>query len=230
VRYLVSLLLLASLCSAQTLPSQHDLDLPVDPSTYKLGATPVPTPPADDPKDEPAPIFYGEEIPTESSSLIYVLDFSGSMKYQKRIETLKDEFEKSVRGLSPTFEINVVTYGCWTKRWSSGMKQATDANKAAAIAWVRSQEPQGGTATGPAVALGLQDKTNLAVVLLTDGDPNCGADDREGHRQMIRRANSQGATINVFGIAAKGDYRQFCQNVASDSNGNYYDVANSYGR
>ena len=45
-----------------------------------------------------------------------------------------------------------------------------------------------------------------------------------GHRSVIRGANSQGATINVFGIAASGSYRAFCQGVASDAGGAYFDV------
>ena len=52
----------------------------------------------------------------------------------------------------------------------------------------------------------------------------CGANGASGHRSMIRNANSQGATINVFGIAASGSYRAFCQGVAADSGGAYFDV------
>jgi Mg-chelatase subunit ChlD len=70
----------------------------------------------------------------------------------------------------------------------------------------------------------LADKENRSVVLLTDGAPNCGASDIDGHRRMIRAHNTQGATINVFGIAASGTYRSFCQNVATDSGGSYFDV------
>ena len=41
---------------------------------------------------------------------------------------------------------------------------------------------------------------------------------------MIRSANRQGAVINVFGIAATGAQRRFCQQVAADSGGSYIDV------
>jgi uncharacterized protein YbbK (DUF523 family) len=82
----------------------------------------------------------------------------------------------------------------------------------------------GASGTGPATSLALMARENRAVVLLTDGSPNCGATDIEGHRRMIRSNNTQGATINVFGIAASGTYRQFCQAVASDSGGSYFDV------
>lgn len=207
---------------------QPDLDLPVLPENYDPAKQPPPpVPPGDhgDPRDEPPPVFYGEEIPTESASLVYVLDFSGSMSYGNRVDTAKAEFRRSVSELPPTFRLNVVIYDCSIISWSAKAKPATPDAKADAIKWVESQHPAGGgTATGPAVALGLAEKENLAVALLTDGDPNCGADRHEGHRAMIRHANSQGAVITVFGIDAWGEYRVFCQNVAADSGGAYFDV------
>ena len=75
-----------------------------------------------------------------------------------------------------------------------------------------------------ATALALAEKSNMTVVLLTDGAPNCGANGASGHRRMISSANTQGASINVFGIAASGSYRAFCQGVAGDSGGSYFDV------
>jgi hypothetical protein len=226
---ILSFALLLLLALVALAPDPH-LDLPVTkdklPPPESITGT-LPPPPPDDPHDEPPPLFFGEEIDTRTPSLIYVLDFSSSMDYRKRIDTLKTEFARSVNGLSPAFRFNVVTYGCWTKRWQGESVPASRANKAAGIAWVNGQQPQGGTATGPAVALGLQEKTNYAIVLLTDGDPNCGceiAPFTDCHRRMIRNANSQGATINVFGIAARGEYRAFCQGVAAESGGGYTDV------
>ena len=65
------------------------------------------------------------------------------------------------------------------------------------------------------------------MILLTDGGPSCGTTppkDPGKHRLMIRNANAQHATINVFGIGAVGSWRAFCQGVAADSGGMYYDV------
>ena len=118
----------------------------------------------------------------------------------------------------------MIAYDCGTRQWQQDMQPADDGNKASAIAWEMALQPTGATGTGPAVALSLGDKDNMAVVLLTDGAPNCGANGFGGHRSMIVSANTQGATINVFGIAASGSYRAFCQGVASDSGGSYFDV------
>ena len=43
------------------------------------------------------------------------------------------------------------------------------------------------------------------------------------HRSTIRTHN-RGSVIHVFGISAMGSLRRFCQAVAHDSGGNYFDV------
>ncbi len=210
------------------LPPQPDLDLPVLPDTYHPDRlAPVPPTPDEgrDPRDEPVPIFYGEEIASESQSLVYVIDLSGSMDYGTRLETAREQFRRSVSALAPSFRFNVIVFDCAILAWSPSTRPATPEHKAQAIGWVEALVPQGGgTATGPAVAKALEEKENLAVVLLTDGDPNCGANFHDGHRAMIRAANTQRATISVFGIDAWGDYRAFCQAVAAESGGAYVDV------
>ena len=200
--------------------------------------------------DTPPPTIYGEEIVSENDTLIYVIDQSGSMDWDpgsyvdvdgrrrngNRMERAKAEISRSILGLSENFRFNIVSFDCSTRQWRGNIVPANDGNKQSALGWVRALQPIGATGTGPAVALGLRNRDNKLVVLLTDGAPNCGVpeyDDSwsysesrvmEGHRRVIRNANTQGAKINVFGIAASGTYRRFCQNVAGDSGGSYTDV------
>jgi hypothetical protein len=219
-----------------------DIDLPLTEPAYT--GDPVKPPPADDPtgddpRDEPPPTIYGEEIDSETSTIIYVIDISGSMDWDEqsyttfegrrgngtRMERAKAELMRSISALSRNFKFNCIAYDCGTYQWQRELKTADDGNKASALGWTRALQPQGATGTGPATALALgEDRTNKSVVLLTDGAPNCGANDMNGHRSMIRAANSQRANITVFGIAASGSYRSFCQQVASDSGGSYFDV------
>mgnify|MGYP001416143884 CR=1 FL=1 len=212
-------------------------------------APPAP-PPMDDPRDTPPPTIYGEEIVSENDTLVYVIDHSGSMQLDPqgylplvggpttgtRMERAKNEISRSIQGLSPNFRFNVVAFDCATMTWQASLVQATDANKQSALAWVARLQPTGATGTGPATALALADKGNRLVVLLTDGAPNCGVPEFDAstlgdeslwlasHRRLISGANTQGARVNVFGIAASGLYRQFCQDVANDSGGAYVDV------
>src|SRR5690606_3319799 len=98
VMHFVELLLFVAWVSLQMsatgpyLPPQPDLDLPVLPDTYHPDRlAPLPPTPEEgpDPRDEPVPMFYGEEIASESQSLVYVIDLSGSMDYGTRLETAR---------------------------------------------------------------------------------------------------------------------------------------------
>ncbi|MBL4848108.1 MAG: VWA domain-containing protein [Planctomycetes bacterium] len=218
---------------------QSELDLPMGPPAAPvIPPAVVPEEDDDDPRDTPPPTIYGEEIDTETDTIIYVLDISCSMGWDSqsyttldgrtrrgpRIDRAKAELARSIMGLSDNFMFNLIAYDCGSRQWQRSMVEADDGNKQSAIAWSMALSPTGATGTGPATALGLSDKDNMSVILLTDGAPNCGASGASGHRSMISSANSQGASINVFGIAASGSYRAFCQAVAGDSGGSYFDV------
>jgi hypothetical protein len=245
MRLMFRVLLVSLLCAtgigAQTKSNTWpgDLDLPVSqPRFGDAPPAPVPDPAEDDPRDEPPPVIYGEEIESETDTIFYVIDISGSMygDFQSyttvfgqqatgsRLDRAKAELFRSIQGLSPNFKFNIVAFDCATRLWSQVMQEANESNKIIAAVWTIGLQAGGATGTGPATALALGDKQNHSVVLLTDGAPNCGAFGDDGHRQMIRAANTQGATINVFGIAASGTYRAFCQSVAADSGGSYFDV------
>ena len=184
-------------------------------------------------------IQFREEIDTETDSIIYVIDISGSMSVDGRMARAQKELKRSVGGLAESFRFNVIAYASVSYQCFSERVSATAANKAKLTAWILNFNPHGYTATGPATALALNYRDNLSVVLLTDGLPNYGiplpypantpaaqqlAMQQAAHRRMIKEANTQGATVDVFGIAATGTMRAFCQGVASDSGGSYTDV------
>lgn len=143
---------------------------------------------------------------------------------RKRWDRACFELLKSVNALSPSLRFNVVAYDCNTQSFNNTMVPATEANKKDLAKWVVAlyMPINGhGTGTGPATSLALSEKTNKLVVLLTDGQPNCGSDD---HRKMIKFNNTQNAVVNVFGISATGPWRAFCQGVAADNRGQFFDI------
>lgn len=232
-----TLLLLALILWTVARAQDPHLDLPVHPPVapvpstaltapdrFRLPAGVVPLPPHDDPRDETPPVFFGEEIETEGGGLVYVLDVSGSMRREERLQRAQRETVRSILGLPPSVRFNVVAYSCSLSRLWPSSRAATDSAQGEACKWVMALQASGGTGTGPAVALALSDRGAGAVALLTDGAPNCGAPEAAGHRRMIRDANAQRAPVNVFGVDASGDYRRFCQLVAADSGGDYTDV------
>ena len=223
--FVIAFLVLVILLELVAIARSQDLDLPVNPGWPMNNGAPIADDGnGDDPRDEPPPVFFGEEIDSENNTLVYVLDCSGSMRQEQRLIRAQRELSRSIAALSANFRFNVVVYWCEVRAWSMTALPANEANKASASTWACKWGAGGGTATGPAVALGLWDTTVQAVALLTDGMPNCGAPGREGHRQMIRAKNVQGATINVFGVSASGEWRAWCQAVAADSGGRYVDV------
>lgn len=247
-RVLPVLILLGGIISA----SAQDLDLPVHPSfttqTKNLPAEEIKAPdrikvgPAamDGPRYLPPPVFYGEEITTESDTIVYILDRSSSMRmvtstkedgeevWLSRWEQAKRECLRSIEGLSRQFRFNIIVFDCTILTWSAKAKSATHENVEAATAWLMSKHPGGSTGTGPAVVSALSNSENRLLILLTDGDPTCpGGDVMERlriHRSMIRVHNTQNAKISVFGIAAVGEWRGFCTGVAADNNGEFHDI------
>jgi hypothetical protein len=217
------------------------LDLPVgapvyDPTPKEVkpvtNKKPVQGQPDDDPRDEPPPTFYGEEIDADVDSIIYVIDNSGSMTIAvepfmdetgnvtrgNRLDRAKAELRRSIAGLSERFFFNVMFYDecvmmCWTEK-----QRATAANKQAAIGWLNAVQPDGWTNTGLGVATALGDKSNKAVVLLSDGAPN--------FLDLIRTSNTQAARVDCFGIGIKADpdATGFMQTVASQNNGSYRSI------
>jgi hypothetical protein len=233
--------------------AQSDLDLPVlppDPASVNSLTGTIPPPPiseddtddpedsGDDPRDTPPPVIYGEELESENDTIFYVIDISCSMGWGdssymtpdgrprrgSRLDRAKAEVIKSIMGLSNNMLFNIIAYDCGIRLWEDGMRPADNNYKASAISWLYALQAVGATGTGPAAAAALALKDNMMVALVTDGCPNCGASGYEGHRRMISNSNTQGATINVFGIGANGEMRAFCQAIASDSGGLYFDV------
>lgn len=152
------------------------------------------------------------------------VDDEGNSRNGYRIDRAKAELRKAIRALPRNFKFNMLGYGCSLRRFRNGMVDADAGTKNSAVAWVNGLRPSGGTMTGPATAQGLAIKENKSVILLTDGAPNCGASGYNGHKNVIRSANTQRAIITVFGIGASGSLRTFCQDVARDNGGNYVDV------
>lgn len=237
-------------CALSLASGPPELDLPMVPPP-RPGSTPAPPAPPpepeelpepeEDPRDAtPAPTFYGVDLEAARDSLVYVLDASGSMqswatatdyvgldgRVQKghRWDRAKAECVRSIRGLSPNVRFGVVVYNCGQRLWRSELAEASPRNKASAELWLRGIfYADGMTGTGPACAVGFSLGSD-ALVLLTDGEPNCGANGLAGHRSMIARTNARAARVDVFGVGASGTWRAWCQRVAADHGGRYVDV------
>jgi hypothetical protein len=172
----------------------------------------------------PAPVvqLYGEELPTEIATIVYVIDSSCSMDSQwqtftdeygnnasgYRIDRAKSEVIAAINELSDDFMFDVLEFTCTWSLCFGGLEDADEGNKEFARDFVNSLKlnPKGATATGPCVAWALQHYESRVFILVTDGDPNVlksgsGRVDWQTHALMIREANTEGATIHVIAIS-----------------------------
>lgn len=225
------------------------LDLPVEPGQpWPVPPTPPPVMVATPPKPEPPPLpptptaplpqapptFYGKDLPSKGN-LVYVIDVSGSMEEwdgtgEPRLVRAKRALLASLASLPRSFTTNLYAFDCAVTSCWAALQPADDAHRTEASAWVGALKPNGATGTGPAVVLALQDPGTKLLVLLTDGDPNCGAGTgqpgpatMEAHLRMIRGAN-HGVEIDVFGVCAELACRDFCVRLAAQNGGTFTPV------
>ena len=178
--------------------------------------------------------YFGETFPIPSCSVVYVLDRSGSMSYQfgpyvdrfgntvttTRWDFVTDRTISSFQALPETARFNVITYACNRDKFRVSTVLATPSNKATAEVWLLGHFPWGGTGTGPAGVEALLEKDNRTVLLVSNGQPNCGATGTTGHLNMILAENTQGAAIHTFGIDPYGVF-QFLRDLAAATGGIY---------
>mgnify|MGYP001599435261 FL=1 len=230
---------------------EQDLDLPVDgvlrrkePAKPITISTPVPDAPDPPEQEDPKPpTIYGMEVKSESGSIVFVIDRSGSMGMDleisidnlgqiatsDRMGRAKSELTKSIASLPMNFKFDVVSFDTTVETLWGELRVANEINKPSACGWVMALAPGGATSTGLAMARGLSYKGNKMVILITDGQPNgdsirwCGNVPPELHRQDIAwfNASHDSARVNVVGIACPSGslMEEFCRGVAQDSGG-----------
>ena len=179
--------------------------------------------------------LFGHRITIPSRQVVYVIDRSGSMApgsggcfgspmTGSRFDRAVDNVIQSISTLHEEARFNVITFACDIHSWSMETQLATEPNRLALESWLLGELPYGGTGTGMAVAHALEEREVLTVLLITDGQPNCGATGTAGHLAQILDANDQEAAIYTFGIEASGIFQQFLLDIASRTGGVYYPV------
>ena len=182
-------------------------------------------------------------IPTDAKSVVYILDFSASMRAQDgREKILKAELAKSILSLRDGCKFTVILFGIIPVNGPNLVKSpngsgttfahalpmpptgewlpATRSNRDSAIHWVNQHEPdaQGGDDTWDSMRIALQMKPE-AIFLLADGDFGSGIIDML--RDEITAGNKELLTqINTIAFASEGDV-QSLKDIAKENNGTY---------
>ncbi|MFT7616644.1 MAG: hypothetical protein ACI97A_000268 [Planctomycetota bacterium] len=146
--------------------------------------------------------FKPEEV--VAREIIFVVDTSGSMNDDDKIEQAKSALVYGLRTLRPTDRFNIVTFSTEARTWASKMVDAEKTAVAEAITWVKKIKATGGTNIDEALTTALSSLTQgdrlPMVVFLTDGKPTVGETNEKTIIAHAAKANKSKARVFVFGV------------------------------
>lgn len=181
-------------------------------------------------------------VRTDAKRIAFILDFSASMRdADGRVGRLKRELGRALAGMPREARFTVILFGLSPAEgarlvqkpdggstWSNAIPMppagdwlpATEANKAAAIAWVgtRDPDPQAGSATWDSMRLALSMGPE-AIFLLTDGE-FIDADLRELREEIEKGNAGRKVQINTVAFASEHDV-QSLRLIAEENGGTY---------
>ncbi len=162
----------------------------------------------------------GEELKQREAGMdyVFILDISGSMSDDGKLDLSRNSLDAFINNLGKDDRFEVMTFNVTAHPLFNQIMPASAEQKAAAQAFLASQEARGGTVLNPALNTAYKyddPKRTLNVVILSDGLTDAG--DAQTLLQLIkgRPANSR-----VFSIGVGNDVNKpLLQNVADESGG-----------
>ncbi|MDP6939287.1 MAG: HEAT repeat domain-containing protein [Planctomycetota bacterium] len=120
--------------------------------------------------------FHGVDTP--SRRVLFIIDVSGSMENEvvdkdrfvdgeypsySRIDIVKTELARTVEGLEPYVEFNILAFATEVKKWKKGLTRANVLNKSSAMDFARRLEPLGGASKQELAEVGLVGAAGLGA-------------------------------------------------------------------
>ena len=144
------------------------------------------------------------EAQIAAKDVIFVLDRSGSMQENGKIDQAKGALRYCVQKLRDRDRFNLITFSTTVSAFRDGLMPATRENIQAAVEFIDKIEAAGGTAIDEALEVALKMAAaaqGLPMVLfLTDGLPTVGETDVERILKNARERNAKAARIFAFGV------------------------------
>ncbi len=171
--------------------------------------------------------FFGQDF--EGDAFFWVLDVSGSMSYEGRIDNMREEFIGAVQSLSRHSDFGALAFSGNMNELDGRCAEASISRKAAASSWIMALVPNGGTCMSVAVVKGLETlrkstNGNRRLIVVGDGEPDCpsGGDAQEQQTmEEIQMSNWDRIPIDtVFSGGLEGGI-DFFQDLASENQGNF---------
>ena len=163
------------------------------------------------------------EIP--DANYILLIDTSGSMNGQDRIELIKTGLCTMVDYMKPTDRIAIITYSGEVKMLleSTLVKDAAKIKKA-----IKKLEASGYTAGGAAMKMAYEEATehyvkggNNRIIMCTDGDFNVGVSSTEALVEMVESYLDKGIYLSIMGFGAGNFQDSRMESLSNHGNGTF---------
>ena len=170
----------------------------------------------------------GKTIPQSeqpSANFVYLIDVSGSMASEDKLELLKNGFKLFVDGLSENDKVAIVTYA-----GSAGVVlESTPGNEKDKIKNAIDLLGSGGNTAGAegiitAYEIAQQNfipEGNNRIIIGTDGDFNVGPSSQDELISLIEEKRDSGIFLTVLGVGRGNLNDGSLEQIANNGNGNY---------
>lgn len=152
-----------------------------------------------------SPKYEMKDAEVVKKDVIFVLDTSGSMLDDKKIDQAKDALSRCINSLRNEDRFSLITFSGETRQFKNGLQEVTNSNREEALKWVKDIEARGGTNINEALqtALGMADansKRPFIIVFITDGMPTVGEQNLEQIVKNVATKNATNTRIFTFGV------------------------------
>jgi Ca-activated chloride channel family protein len=172
--------------------------------------------------------IQGYAVPPDARqdvSLMFVIDVSGSMDMENRLELVKRSLELLVEQLRPTDSVGIVVYGSEAR---VVLEPTSGAEKGAILEAIYALRPEGSTNAEAGLRLGYQEAIRAfkpeginRVILCSDGVANVGRTGPDSILETIKGYVSEGVTLTTVGFGM-GNYNDVLMEQLADNGDGFY--------
>jgi Ca-activated chloride channel family protein len=151
-----------------------------------------------------APQTELDERDAQAKDIIFVIDTSGSMADDGKMEKARAALRQGVGALAARDRFNIISFAGEEHLMSARMIEADDAGKRQARDFIERMRPTGGTNINDAMVAALGQLSSgerpRMIVLITDGQPTVGTTNANQIQKNVRQANKAQARLFTFGV------------------------------
>lgn len=150
-----------------------------------------------------APKATWSEKEIVGKAVTFVIDTSGSMAEQDKMERARAALKHCVERLNDGDRFNVIRFSSDVEAFRPQLVSAA-AERKAALEFIETLEPAGGTAIHDALAKALETAGDASplIVFITDGRPTVGETETQKIVEAVAAANGKHARIFTFGVGS----------------------------